>query len=200
MLPGSEDALAELRQVVSIEASHLPGYRLESGTLFRSDGVALDPEVSDIEFVGRACQEDFCLLEKQGEQHVMTAAALCFPASWRLSAKIGRPLTGIHTPVAEYDENIARRVQRLFDGLQVDRPIWRANALLYQNPALHQPQKHEFCKYSGYFRTEFQVLRRLPATKAIVFSIHTVVLDLARMSDRERSRLPNVGVVSPESR
>ena len=199
-LPGSEAALAELRQLVAAEASHLPGYQLAGGTLIRSDGVKLGPDVPDIVFLGRACQEDFCLLEKQGGQHVLTAAALCFPASWKLSEKLGRPLTGIHVPVPEYDENVARRVQRLFDGLHVDRPIWRANALFYQDPTLHQPKKQKSGEDSVYFRTEFQVLRRLSGSRAIVFSIHTVVLDLARLTDRERSKLPVFENVSRGSR
>ena len=61
-------------------------------------------------------QEDVCILQKRGDEHVLTAAALCFPANWRLADKIEQPLTAIHTPVAEYDADIARRVQRLFDG------------------------------------------------------------------------------------
>ena len=178
----------------------MPGYHTGDGAFIRPDGVNLGGELSDIEFVGRACQEDFCLLEKQRDQHVLTAAALCFPARWKLAEKLGRPLTGIHVPVAEYDENIARRVQRMFDGLQVGRPIWRANALYFQDPALFQPNKPTAFEPPEYFRSEFQVLRRLPETRAIVFSIHTVVLDLARMSERERSKLPRFESATPGSR
>ena len=200
VLPGAEPALSELRRTIAAEASWLPGYCIVDGVLIRPDGVKLDNDLPDIAFVARACQEDFCLLEKQGDQHVLTAAALCFPASWKLAEKLGRPLTGIHVPVAGYDENIALRVQRLFDGLQVDRPIWRANALYYQDPTLHQPKKQETNRPAEYFRSEFQVLRRLPATRAIVFSIHTIVMDLARMSEWERAKLPVFEGVSPGSR
>jgi hypothetical protein len=52
-------------------------------------------------------QEDLCILQKRGDEHVLTAAALCFPANWRLADKIEQPLTGIHTPVDEYDADIA---------------------------------------------------------------------------------------------
>ena len=53
--------------------------------------------------LGHLVQEDLCLMEKRGEEHVLTAAVLCFPASWRLADKIGRPLEAIHVPVPEYD-------------------------------------------------------------------------------------------------
>ena len=32
-------------------------------------------------------QEDFVIMEKRGAEHVLTAAILCFPASWRLDEK-----------------------------------------------------------------------------------------------------------------
>ena len=78
-------------------------------------------------------------MEKQGPEHVLTGACLCFPASWALSEKLGRPLIGIHRTVPVYQEDLARRVQRMFDVIRVDQPLWRMNALVYANPALHQP-------------------------------------------------------------
>ncbi len=37
--------------------------------------------------LGRLVQEDLCLMEKQGEESVLTGAILCFPASWTLGQK-----------------------------------------------------------------------------------------------------------------
>jgi hypothetical protein len=37
----------------------------------------------------------------------LTAAILCFPASWTLAEKLGRPLGAIHGPVAGYDPGMA---------------------------------------------------------------------------------------------
>ena len=59
--------------------------------------------------LGQIVQEDICLLQKRGDEHVLTGAVLCFPASWRLADKAGRPLIGIHDTVPEYDSDIARR-------------------------------------------------------------------------------------------
>ena len=176
-------AAAELLDVV---LAHLPaGYRRGPDHVTRPDGVQVDLRPSDpLGTLGHLVQEDLCILEKpeDGSEHVMTGAVLCFPAGWRLSEKIGRPLTAIHGPVASYDDNIARRVQRLFDGLQVGRPIWRFNVLWYDDPALHQPRSARMPRPlsdprgAPFLRSERQCLVRLPRTGAVVFSIHTFVL------------------------
>jgi hypothetical protein len=133
--------------------------------------------------LGQLVQEDIVIMEKQGEEHVLTAACLCFPASWRLAEKAGRPLTDIHAPVEEYDAALARRVQRLFDGVQVNRPLWRFNRLWYDDPELFQPRSAQAprridpgARAARYQRAERQCILRLPETRACVFSIHTYVV------------------------
>ncbi|MFT7137015.1 MAG: hypothetical protein ACI80I_003026 [Akkermansiaceae bacterium] len=126
--------------------------------------------------LGHLVQEDICVLQKRGDEHVLSAAVLCFPANWRLAEKIEQPLTAIHVPVDEYDANIARRVQRLFDGVQVGRPLWRFNRLSYADADLHQPRKRELDEAMPFLRSERQCILRLPETDAVVFSIHTTVV------------------------
>ncbi len=139
--------------------------------------VAIDWD-APLKTLGLLVQEDICILEKQGTEHVLTGAVLCFPANWRLAEKINRPLIGIHAPVPEYDDNIARRVQRLFDGVRVGRPMWRFNKLHYSDPDLHQPYKKVDGDVTPYIRSERQcILRlRLPRTDAVVFTILTHVV------------------------
>lgn len=133
--------------------------------------------------LGRLVQEDFCLLDKRGDEHVLIGAVLCFPASWTLSEKYLQPLIGIHVPVAEYTEDLARRVQRLFDGVRAERPLWRFNALWYDDPELHQPRSAQEPRRASpgdaegpYFRSEKQCILRLPESGVAVFSIHTFVV------------------------
>lgn len=126
--------------------------------------------------MGLLFQEDICILQKRADQHVLTGAVLCFPASWRLADKVGRPLTDIHTPVAEYDPSLAKRVQRLFDGVQAGRPLWRHNWLTYTTPDLHQPTRKEERADAGFVRSERQCIVRMPRTQAVIFSIHTWVV------------------------
>ena len=129
---------------------------------------------------------------KQGEEHVMTGAMLCFPASWSLEQKFMKSLVKIHVPVDEYTPDIARRVQRVFDGIKVERPMWRANYLFYNDPELFQPHKEKDRRdYDAgkpkWLRVERQTLKRLPETKAVVFAIHTYVLSQDRLEELEIS-------------
>lgn len=128
--------------------------------------------------LGALVQQDICVMEKRGDEHVLVAAVLCFPANWRLAEKAGRPLTTIHKRIEPYDENIARRVQRLFDGVQVGRPLWRYNRLTYVEPDLHQPHRKNAKGKAGYVRSERQTILRLPQTGSVVFAIHTFVVPL----------------------
>jgi len=133
-----------------------------------------------LQTLSKLIQEDICILQKVGDEHVLTAALLCFPASWTLSEKIGKPLIAIHRPVPEYDTNIAKRVQRLFDGVRVGQPMWRANFLNYSDPALHHPRteaepRTDDHKAGIYERSERQTVWKLPKTGAVVFSIHTTI-------------------------
>jgi len=193
--PGSEAASAELLETV---LAHLPkGFSRRDETVTRPDGVAVDL-ASDTPLVvaARLVQEDLCLLQKPdgADEHVLTAAVLCFPASWTLAEKIGRPLTAIHIPVAQYDEGVAPRVQRLFDGIKPGRPLWRQNALLYADPTLFQPATEAQPRVTpttrpDYLRSERQCLLRLPRTGAVVFSIHTYVLPFERLTPEQQAEL-----------
>jgi Haem-dependent oxidative N-demethylase, alpha subunit-like len=156
----------------------------DSGShVVRADGVRVEVDYENpLLTLGRLVQEDFCILQKQGDEHVLTGAVLCFPASWTLSEKFMRPLIGIHDGVDSYDSSIARRVQRLFDGVQVGKPMWRFNALWYRDAELHQPRS--FLKRrvapeqeaANYLRSERQCILRLSQSGAVIFSIHTYVL------------------------
>ncbi len=154
-------------------------YPKARNAVLRPDGVevSIDRE-RPLDTLCNLVQEDFCILQKHGDQHVLTGAILCFPASWELSKKFMRPLVAIHDRIEPYDANIARRVQRLFDGIQPGRPLWRFNALRYHDPELFQPRPRDVRDRGDarYLRSERQTLLRLPRTKAVVFSIHTYLL------------------------
>ncbi|MFU8864234.1 MAG: heme-dependent oxidative N-demethylase family protein [Rhodobacterales bacterium] len=178
--PAAEELLAQVLQALDARTD----YTVAVDHVRRPDGVTVALDRADpMGTLGHLVQQDLCLMEKRGQEHVLTAAVLCFPASWTLSEKFRRPLIGIHIPVDSYDDLMARRVQRLFDGIRVGRPLWRFNALWYEDPVLHHPRReadprdqHDAAQ-AFYLRTERQSLLRLPATGAVVFGIHTSVLD-----------------------
>ena len=175
--------LGAARGFLSVVLDALPkGFVVDGGDVTCPDGfrVTLDWD-APLFSVGQILQQDVCILEKHDDQHVLTGAVLCFPASWTLAQKIGKPLVRIHKPVDDYDGQIARRVQRLFDGVQEGRPLWRANALRYDDPALHQPRTEGDPRPVGrpdapYVRSERQTILRLPQPDAVAFVIHTSVV------------------------
>ncbi|MEL7100716.1 MAG: DUF3445 domain-containing protein [Pseudomonadota bacterium] len=160
------------------------GFEINDGYAQRPDGVWVEIERSDpMGTLGRLFQCDFVIMDRHEgfDEHLLVGAVLCFPASWRLSEKAGRPLTQIHGPVTEYDASVAKRVQRLFDGVQVGRPLWRFNGLWYHDPELFQPRSRNTplgrrAREAPFYRSERQTILRLPCTRACVFVIHTYIL------------------------
>ena len=171
------------------------GYQVNADTVVRPDGarvrIARDDPMATL---GRLVQEDLCLLEKRGDEHVLTAAVLCFPASWTLEQKFMRPLMEIHAPVPGYTGDMARRVQRLFDAIRSAQPLWRANALLYEDADLFAPRGRSEARSQDpakakYLRSERQCLVKLPESGAVVFSIHTYVIDLENIGAKALAQL-----------
>jgi hypothetical protein len=186
ILPQAIPAVEELCHTVEAEMPRL-GFSADRSGWHCPDGQHAE-HAHDMASLGKLCQQDFCIMQSDGpgQEHILTAAVLCFPASWQLSEKIGLPLIAIHDPIDAYDASLARRVQRLFDGIQPGRPLWRFNQLWYDDPTLFQPRS-QFARRSRptkappYLRCERQTLLRLPNTKAVVFMIHTYVIPRAHL-------------------
>lgn len=183
LTPEGRPAAEELLEAVLEFLSGRPDHTVGAGDVARPDGVVvtLDRD-APLETLGRLVQEDLCILEKPegAAEHVLTGAVLCFPSAWTLAEKIARPLMRIHKPVEEYDEGVGRRVQRLFDGVQPGRPLWRFNWLPTEETALFRPRT-EFAdkvRRTGmpYLRSERQTILRLPRTRAVIFGIHTYMV------------------------
>jgi dimethylamine monooxygenase subunit A len=195
---GARSAADELLQHVLGELAADPGYRIGTRVI-RPDGIPVAVDASDpLGTLARLVQEDLCILEKRGDEHVLTGSVLLFPASWTLGQKFMRPLMGIHEPVVQYDENIGRRVQRMFDTIRPGQAIWRANWLTYRDPDLWQPRSEDDRRPkpdldTGYLRTERQTIFRLPVTQAVVFAIHTYVLALDDLDADARESLRQAG-------
>lgn len=185
MVPEADAPAQELLDMVLRSAYPEVDPAVPDVTVTRRDGVVVKVDRADpMGTLARLVQCDMIILQKPdgADEHVMTGAALLFPASWTLAEKFGHPLIRIHSTVDEYDSPMAKRVQRLFDGVQVGRPLWRFNALWYAEPTLHHPQREgeerALPRPGGerFMRSERQVILRLPQTRATVFVIHTFVV------------------------
>lgn len=193
--PGSAETLALL-------VEHLPsrfpelykrnGDRLDNiatGQQWRIHNTPLHP----LDLAGRLIQEDLCLMQRQAHTQVyhLVGASLCFPTRWRLADKIGKPLNTIHAPIPGYAEQLATTMDKFFDRLKVEKPVWRLNWALMDDPTLFQPTRSsrkraditpENAGDSIWLRIERQTLRRLPHTRDILFTIRVYVRPLAHLA------------------
>lgn len=187
-LHGSEAAQTELlARLLAHLPERFPSLYQRAGDTLRigpERRVALDTEAPPLLTAGRLVQEDLCLMQSPapGEPYCLTAASLCFPTRWRLADKLGQPMAAIHAPVPLYAERMARQVDRFFQHLKADKPVWRINWSLVDDDALFQPGGHgrtaadprftvENLPDTVWFRSERQTLVRLPETEAICFGI-----------------------------
>ncbi len=195
---GARPAAEELLDHVLAELSETGGFTLTDERVALPDGtlVAIDRR-NPLITLSKIVQEDFVIMEKPdgSDEHVLTGALLCFPASWTLAQKFMKPLIAIHVPVESYDGNVAKRVQRMFDAIRPGRGLWRANALFYEDHALFHPRlendprdRPEVCE-ANYLRSERQSLVRLPKTNAVIFSIHTTLIRRENLTEEQRAGL-----------
>ena len=191
--PDAHAASGELLALVLEQLGRRNDFDVVGDHVVRPDGVStLVNRDTPLETLASLVQEDVAILMKDGDEHVLRAALICFPASWSLAEKIGRPLAAIHAPVDSYAPQMARRVQRLFDASRAGKPLMRANALRYVDPELFQPRRFGDAKpiepgAPAFMRSERQTILRLPKTGAVVFTIHTYVVAWGDLTDAQRA-------------
>ncbi len=199
LLPGAEPAAEELLATVLAHLDGVPGYARTGGAMRRPDGVLVALDGPPLLTAGRLVQEDLCLLEKPdgADEHRLTGAILCFPSNWTLAQKLGHGLARIHLPVEPYD-----------DGHRPPRPAHvrpdppRGPGDARQPAALRRPRPPqppaEFARHrpepgaARFVRVERQVILRLPVTRAVVFSIHTYMVEPSALTTQQRARLAEV--------
>jgi len=106
---------------------------------------------------------------------------LCFPSSWRLAEKVGRPLLGVHEPVPGYDVALHDRVESLLDRLG-DRVVWRRNWFLHAHDQWFQPDRHDLTEAvpAGaidedlWLRSERQTLSAIPSDDGAEWALFTI--------------------------
>ncbi|MDX8438628.1 heme-dependent oxidative N-demethylase family protein [Mesorhizobium australafricanum] len=133
-------------------------------------------------------QEDLILMRRDERGWRLAAGSLCFPSSWSLQEKFGKPLQEIHEPVPGFGPGTrpAELINRMFDGLQgqaVERFNWsiQADDTLYHplsnieriDRATNRPSRFPDGDVNAhaFIRVERQTLRKLPASRDILFTI-----------------------------
>ncbi len=197
--PGSIEAQSE---VLSMLMAYLPQHYPELYSA-KADTITIKPTgrtyeksayaARPLELAARLIQDDLVLMRKEDGEHRLVAAALCFPSSWSLAEKFGRPMADIHGPVPGFGRGgrTAERIERVFSNLKPDQPVQRYNWSLYDSPDLFYPERSH--TKSGLFdetgtpniwlRVERQTLRRMPVSGDILFTIKICVDPLAALQD-----------------
>ena len=193
-------AAAELYLRVLDKLRGMAGFEVGQDSVRRPDGVVVALDASQpLLTLGRLVQEDLCLMQKRGDEHALTAAILCFPASWTLAEKLGRSMAAIHLPVQIYTPDLAKRVQRLFDAIRPEQPLWRMNFHIYEDGALFHPRpenyRHPVARQGAFMRAERQTLLQLPQTGAVLFGIHTYQVLLESLPAEAVQALADLGVM-----
>lgn len=141
-------------------------------------------------------QEDLILMRRDESGWRLVAGSLCFPSSWSLVEKFGKPLHQIHEPVPGFGPGTrpADLIDRMFDGLQgqaVERYNWsiQAGDALYHplsnveriDRATSRPSRFTGGDFGAeaFIRVERQTLRKLPLSRDILFTIRIYLDPLA---------------------
>jgi hypothetical protein len=200
------EAEAGSAEVLALLAAYLPA---QFPALYRRFGDRLDNLATGqrwqlsacpfhpLDIAGRLVQEDLCLLRRTPGETVyrLVGASVCFPTRWRLAAKMGQSVGTIHEPVPGYEAQLAVSMDRFFQRLKVERPVWRLNWSLMDDPTHFQPTGHgrrtpnpgidvDNAGEKLWLRLERQTLRRLPQTADILFTIRIHIHPLQHLTRR----------------
>lgn len=118
--------------------------------------------------------DDLVIMEKIDDEYRLTAASLCSPSHWRLEEKYDQSMRRIHDPIPGFHQELTPRIDRFFDHLKPEHPVQRFNWSLQAYDNLNQHPEHEIpiaVHTKLFYRTERQLLLRLPQSGAIAFSI-----------------------------
>lgn len=161
--------------------------------------------------IARAHWEDICVLQADGEgaPYRLTAAAVAFPTDWRLDEKMGRGLTAIHAPIHGYAEQLAAGVDHFFNILPPGDIFGRANWFIVADDAWrYLPQDDPATRFAHvtaanagetlFVRCERQTLRRLPGTRAMIFTIGIALAPLGTLASDLVRRLADALPTLPE--
>lgn len=198
-----------LRRVVDHLLRHNPEIfeRRENGRVVRNKLLGVDVLVEGAEedpllTACRLIQEDLCLVEPIGEDPNnvrVSCGVVFFPMRWSLKQKVGRKLLAVHGPVAAFQKHYLRSAHSFFATLKPEAPISRGNWAVFDDifstTDLYQPMSSlkrakDYPKPTNlaeagskyFYRAEYQTLRRLPETGAVLFTIRTYQLPLERFA------------------
>lgn len=200
------DEIALKRQLIDEDPNNYVAW-LPNAESSMTEAVALicGPHDSEIGFVDAALtvQEDVVICSNDPDHgFLMIAGVVCFPSGWTVSEKIGMPIHAIHTPVPQFASVMGKSTTNLMQRLRTGRPVWRTNWGVRPGGNLDQSPKHAdhvACLTQSidqanagqqcFFRVERQTLSRMPISRDILFTIHTMQCPVADLDPNQHEVL-----------
>ncbi|KAF5310027.1 hypothetical protein D9619_010282 [Psilocybe cf. subviscida] len=204
-MPGSELACQELMEMViqylCVRYPNSFSYDDVSGTFYNrildteTPNVLEKTGVAALETVLENVPEDFPMMMKDEKGVYRLRCGITLSAiGWNMQQKMGKTMPEIHEPVPFYQEKLKSSIERYFSKLTCDKPIQRGSwgieigqplYLQTTDPhwALRDKQDPALSVADLYLRVDWQTLRRLPHSRAIVFNykaLFTPVTQLRR--------------------
>ncbi len=138
---------------------------------------------------GEIWEPDFLLLRADAaERFQLVGGCVCFPSSWSLAEKIGKPLEFIHGPVPGLNAQLGRSIDsflaKLTPGTAWLRHNWGLSRSqeLNQHPSRPLPRLDDSVTLTEVsLRVEQQVLVALPASGGVLFGIRITMHSLAEV-------------------
>ncbi|KAJ5911415.1 uncharacterized protein N7473_000718 [Penicillium subrubescens] len=188
-------------------------YRLEGGKVYNSltkENFPFPASTPDEALATSALlvQDDLIIMvENDDGQYHLDAAAVCLPGFWRLREKFRMSLDTLHfeAGVPHYAAKLQKSMNRFFQNLTPDKPVERNNFFIQLDDGLHW--SHRMGDQAGtevaswatanskelsideiHFRSERQTLRRLPRSKAVVFTVRSYFEPVTRIA--QESHIP----------
>ncbi|KAG8425918.1 hypothetical protein J3459_008612 [Metarhizium acridum] len=186
-LPGSELACRELMEMVIqfLCARYPHQFMLIKGVLVnRIRGTQYHVDRADgLQFLLENVPEDFAIMLRDPKtgRYKLRAGIICASTGWNLGVKMGKGLAEIHGPVPDYRSKMQLSMDRFFTKFPAGKPVQRGAWGFEVGQHLYTPPGHPhlegmktqdpgLCPDDIYFRVDWQTLRRLPLSGAIVFN------------------------------
>ncbi|KAK0210369.1 hypothetical protein DFS33DRAFT_1403550 [Desarmillaria ectypa] len=216
-LPGSEEACRELMEmVIQFLTCRYPNqfiYDANDGALENRilGTVTQTRHINPLIVLLENVPEDFLITQGDTKTglYSLRAGVSCSAVGWNLGTKIGKNLSEIHMPVPDYKERMEFSMDRwawsgwYFKKMSCEKPIQRGSWNLEKGqPLFLQPDTPEWAEREDpdaqgrmdisdvNLRVDWQTLRRLPVSRAIVFNFKALFTPVVQF--REEPYIPKL--------
>ncbi|KAL4941597.1 hypothetical protein BDV06DRAFT_178407 [Aspergillus oleicola] len=200
-LPGSELACKELMEMaIQFLCARYPAYfSLINNKILVNKILGTETDVYSkppLEILMDNIPEDFGIMLRDDESgnYFLRAGVICSSMGWNVQSKVGLQLHRIHDDIPDYKEKMQFSMDRFFTKLPTDKPIQRGSWGLEIGQPLHMPpgDPHEKLRSvqdpnlkleDCHLRVDWQTLRRLPLSGAVVFNFKALFTPVTEFKD-----------------